>query len=478
MATKFSQWMRESITFKLSIIGFLIVLLLIPLGMVDSLISERGYNKNRVAQEIYSTWGDSQTLQGPILTIPYNSYYWDYYEEKIPDSNQTITKKELKKRLEYLHFLPAKLDIKATVNPSIRYRSIYEVVVYNALIDIEGYFEQPDFSQWQIESKDILYNLATLSFGIGDLRGVEERIALEFDGKKGFFTPGIKSAQVSSAIKSGVSMPVAFDPTQSTTPFRINNLKLRGSQSIFFLPYGKENRVVMGSDWGNPNFMGDFLPSSHTIAPNRFDATWSVIDINRAYPQSFQGDDIARLQKYKYNSNQDHTYYQKYNDSTKFMESSFGVEFMVPIDYYKKSDRSIKYGVLLILLTFITFFFVEIFIKRPIHPFQYILVGFGLVLFFALLVSISEHIGFDKAYIISSVATITSITLYSMSVFRDRKSLLALFSVMSLFYVFVYMLLQMQDYALVIGTIMLFVTLSSIMYISRNIDWYNLKKES
>ncbi len=478
MATKYSQWMRESTTFKLFTIGFLIILLLIPLGMVDSLISERGYNKNRVAQEIYSTWGDTQTLQGPILTIPYNSYYWDYYEEKIPDSNQTITKKELKKRLEYVHFLPAKLDIKATVNPSIRYRSIYEVVVYNALIDIEGYFEQPDFSQWQIESKDILYNLATLSFGIGDLRGVEERIALEFDGKKGFFTPGIKSAQISGAIKSGVSMPVEFDPTQSTTSFRINNLKLRGSQSIFFLPYGKENRVVMDSDWGNPNFMGDFLPSSHTITPSHFDATWSVIDINRAYPQSFQGNDIARLQQYKYNSNQDHSYYQKYNDSTKFMESSFGVEFMVPIDYYKKSDRSIKYGVLLIVLTFITFFFVEIFIKRPIHPFQYILVGFGLVLFFALLISISEHIGFDKAYIISSIATIASITLYSMSVFRDRKSLLALFGVMSLFYVFVYMLLQMQDYALVIGTTMLFVILSTIMYISRNIDWYNLKKES
>lgn len=474
MSGKMSQWMRESSAFKLFVIGFLILLLFISLGMVDSLVSERGYNKDRVANEIYSTWGEAQTLQGPILTIPYYSYYWNYYNEKVGDSNQTITKKELKKRMEYAHFLPSKLTITANVSPSIRYRSIYEAVVYNAKFNIQGTFEKPDLSQWQIESKDVLYHLATFSLGISDLRGVEERIAIDFDGRREFFTPGIKSTQISTVIKSGVNLGVNFDSTKSSVDFSIDNLKLRGSQSITFLPYGKESVVSMKSNWANPSFNGDFLPTSRNITPNGFDAKWKVIDLNSGYPQSFQGSDISRLKKYKYSSNNDHNYYRKYNDSKKFLESSFGVEFMVPVDYYKKSDRSIKYGVLIIILTFITFFFVEIFLNRAIHPFQYILVGFGLVLFFALLISISEHLGFDKAYLISAFATISAITLYSISVFRNQKSVVALFSVMAIFYSFVYLLLQMQDYALVIGTLMLFITLSTIMYISRNIDWYNI----
>jgi len=470
--------MRESSAFKLLVIGFLIVLLLIPLGMVDSLISERGYNKNKVSSEIYGTWGDAQTLQGPILTVPYNSYYWDYYEEKVADSNRTVTKKELKKRLEYVHFLPSKLIIDANIKPSIRYRSIYEAVVYNGTFSIHGSFEKPDLSQWQIEEKDVLYNLASLSFGISDLRGVEERIKVAFDEQSGYFNPGIKSSQVAKAIKSGVSMPAGFDAAKEAINFNFS-LKLRGSQSLFFLPYGKESVVNMHSNWSNPSFTGDFLPSSREVSSTGFKANWKVIDINRAYPQGFQGNDIQRLVDTKQNTNTYSRYnrYDKFNPTKGYSASSFGVEFKVPVDYYQKSDRSIKYGVLIIVLTFVTFFFVEIFLQRAIHPFQYILVGFGLVLFFALLISISEHLGFDKAYILSSIATIGSITLYSISVFRNRKSVLSLFVVMALFYIFVYMLLQMQDYALVIGTIMLFVTLSTIMYISRNIDWYNIKKD-
>jgi inner membrane protein len=477
MSGKFGQWMRESSAFKLFVIGFLVLLLLIPLGMVDSLISERGYNKNRVSGEIYSTWGESQTLQGPILTIPYHSYYWDYYEEKVPDSNHSITKKELKKRIEYAHFLPSKLQIDSKISASKKYRSIYEAVVYQGVFNIKGAFDKPDMSQWEIDEKDILYNRAFLSFGISDLRGVQERIAVTFDAQKGYFNPGIKSHQISSVIKNGVNLPLQLNHQTASYDFEINNLKLRGSQAIYFLPYAKENSVTIESNWADPSFTGDFSAASQTIDANGFKAAWKIIDLNSGFPQSFQGKEIARLKKYKYSSNKNHSYYRKYNNSNKFLESSFGVKFIVPVDYYQKSDRAIKYGILIIVLTFITFFFVEIFLKRAIHPFQYILVGFGLVLFFALLISISEHIGFDKAYILSSLATISSITLYSISIFRNRKSVLALFSVMALFYSFVYLLLQMQDYALVIGTLMLFVTLSTIMYISRNIDWYNIKKD-
>ena len=463
---RFSKFTRQSTSFKLFIIGFIILLLMIPLGMVQSLIYERNHSKNSVSKGIFDVWGNAQTLKGPILTIPYNSYYWRYYEERNKDTKKLVSKKELKKKLEYLHFLPSKLVIDASITPSILYRSIYEAVVYKSKFNISGEFEKIDISQWQIKEKDMLYNLASLSFGISDLRGVKERIKVQFDNNSSFFNPGINSSDVASTIGSGVSMPVVFDESKKHIKFNFK-VSLRGSQSIFFLPYGKESVVNIISNWTNPSFVGDFLPNKREITKKGFKASWKVIDINRAYPQKFKGKDINRLkQRYKYNNNK------------RFESSSFGVDLKIPVDYYQKSKRSTKYGILIIILTFIVYFFVEIFIKQIIHPFQYILVGFGLVIFFALLISFSEHIGFNKAFLISALSTITSITLYSISVFKkNKKAVLSIFAMLSLFYSFIYLLLQLQDYSLLLGTVMLFITLSVIMYVSRDINWYDLSGE-
>jgi len=470
---KFSQWARESIALKLFVIGFLILLLMIPIAMVESLIHERGTNKNNVAKQIYAEWSGSQTLQGPILTVPYYDYYWYNYDHKDSNGN-TTTKKELKKKIEYAHFLPTKLLIEGSITPSIRYRSIYEAVVYKSDLKIHGTFSKPDMSEWRIEPKDILYDMSSISFGISDLRGVQDRIKMNFDAKEYFFNPGIKSSEVSKAISSGISVPVIFDKNKQNIAFDFN-LKLNGSESLFFLPYGKESMVNLKSTWSNPSFAGDFLPDSREINENGFTAKWKVIDINRAYPQNFKGSDIERLKKIK----RDHFVgkYDYHAVDQNYQKSSFGVNLKVPVDYYQKSTRSIKYGILIIILTFLAFFFVEIFIKKRIHAFQYILVGFSLVLFFALLISFSEHIGFDFAYLISSIITVMAITLYSKSIFKNKKFMLILCGILSFFYAFIYLLLQLQDYSLILGTGMLFVVLSIIMYISKDIDWYNIKKE-
>ena len=464
--SKFSKFNKQSTSFKLFIIGFIVFLLMIPLNMVEDLIRERNHNKDKVSKDIFNVWGNAQTLKGPILTIPYNSYYWRYYETRDKETKKLVSKKELKKKLEYLHFLPSKLDINASITPSILYRSIYEAVVYKSKFNISGEFEKIDISQWQIKEKDILYHLASLSFGISDLRGVRDRIKINFDKNSSFFKPGIDISDVGQSIGSGVSVPVTFDKNSNHIKFNFD-VSLRGSQSIFFLPYGKESVVNMVSNWSNPSFVGDFLPNSRKITKQGFKASWKVIDINRAYPQKFKGQDISRLQqRYKYYNNK------------RFESSSFGVDLKIPVDYYQKSKRSVKYGILIILLTFVVYFFVEIFIKQIIHPFQYILVGFGLVIFFALLISFSEHIGFNKAFLISALSTITSITLYSISVFKkNKKAILSIFAMLSLFYSFVYLLLQLQDYSLLLGTIMLFITLSVIMYVSRDINWYDVSGE-
>lgn len=470
---KFSQWARESIALKLFVIGFLILMLMIPIAMVESLIYERGTNKKNVANQIYADWSGSQTLQGPILTVPYYDYYWYTYDHKDSNGN-TTTKKELKKNIEYAHFLPSKLGIEGSITPYIRYRSIYEAVVYKSDLRIHGTFNKPDMSEWRIESKDILYDMASISFGISDLRGVQDRIKMQFDDKEYFFNPGIKSSEVSMAIDNGISVPVLLDKNKQNIAFDFN-LKLNGSESLFFLPYGKESIVNLKSTWSNPSFAGDFLPDSREINEDGFTAKWKVIDINRAYPQNFKGTDIKRLKNVKGNRFVGKYDYSESNRN--HQGSSFGVNLKVPVDYYQKSSRSVKYGILIIILTFISFFFVEIFIKKRIHAFQYILVGFSLVLFFALLISFSEHIGFDFAYLISSIVTILAITLYSKSIFKNQKFVRILFGIISLFYAFIYLLLQLQDYSLILGTVMLFVVLSIIMYVSRDIDWYNIKKD-
>lgn len=472
---KFSQWARESISLKLFVIGFLMLLLMIPIGMVSSLIDERGSTKNNVSKQIYQEWSTSQTLQGPILTVPYYDYYVGSVEQK--DSKGNITRKEeLKKRIEYAHFLPDKLFISGNIVPYIRYRNIYEAVVYKSDLKVHGTFSKPDMSEWEINEKDILYDKASISFGMSDLRGVQERIKINFNDQEYFFNPGIKSNEVSNVISNGVSTPVVFDKNKQNVTFDFD-LKLDGSESLFFLPYGKETVVEVKSTWNNPSFKGDFLPDTREIDKNGFLAKWKVVDINRAYPQNFKGSEIQKLNHTQNSQNIDPYNYYKYN-TKKYMSTSFGVDLKVPVDYYQKSTRSVKYGILIILLTFISFFFVEIFMRKRIHAFQYILVGFSLVLFFALLISFSEHIGFDWAYLLSSLATVVVITLYSKSVFKNTKFVLILCGILSVFYAFIYLLLQLQDYSLVLGVVMLFIVLSVIMYVSRNIDWYNIKKST
>ncbi len=449
---------------KLFIIGFLLIVMTMALAMIGGLIEDRGDTKTKAIDEIHNTWGKSQVLQGPILTVPYIEYSWVYKDIKINNSNKTKTIKEQKRTLEYIHFLPETLDIKGDITPSIRYRGIYEAVVYNSSLNISGTFAKIDMKEWQIPDKDIRYDLATVSFGISDLRGVEDRIKVVIDGTDNYFEPGIKLSQISTAIPSGVSTLVGINKNKHGFEFDFD-IKLRGSGAIRFLPYGKSTVVHLNSNWDNPSFIGDFLPITRQIDKDGFKATWKVIDINRPYPQKFVGEDIQRLYDADMSDQKDNNY---------GFVSAFGVDLQIPVDIYQKNYRAVEYGLLIIILTFITFFFVEVFRKRPIHPLQYILVGSSLVLFFGLLISLSEHIGFDMAYLVASVATILSVVLYSISVFRQRKAILSLFGILSLFYIFIYQLLQMQDYALILGMIMLFVVLAVVMYISRNIDWYNI----
>jgi len=459
---------KTSVTFRLFIIGVLLVIFMIPTSMVNSLTHERERNSHTVIDEIASKWGRSQQIVGPILMVPYIHYQKTLEKDKKGNNSETITKV-----VQRAYFLPHKLNIDATVNPEVRYRNIYEAIVYKSDLKINGTFKIEDFDKWGIKKEDILFNEARFLFSVSDSRGIKEQVKLSFNDEIKQFEAGTLN-ELTSLFRGGIQSDVKASWENSFS----FDIKLNGSASIMFTPFGKTTDVKVSSSWKDPSFTGAFLPDNKDISDKGFSASWRILDLNRGYPQSFLGDEITMLSANRTFLNRVRPPYNSRMMPkpmpTAHNQTAFGVEFHMMVDYYQKSERSIKYAMLFLSLTFLLFFFVEVFNKKKIHPFAYILVGFSLTLFFVLLLSFSEYIGFNYAYIVASIATIISITLYTKSLFKDSKFVKITLGLLVLLYAFMFTLLQLDEYALLIGSVMLFIVLSVVMYISRDIDWYNI----
>ncbi len=427
----------NSITTKIITIGILILILLIPSNMAYDLIKERKYTKDEVVNEISEKWGNAQKIYGPYLLVPYEVSYYD---------NKT---KVTAKQLEYFYILPKKLDINASVKPQIRYRSIYEAVLYNADINISGEFDYLYVNNLDIDKKNILWDKAVFSLEIADLRGIEQSIDLSFSNKSYALNSGLKKYLAS---KMGINSKVDVN-LQNNEKFSLN-MKLRGSKYIKFAPVGEFSKASVVSDWKSPSFIGSFLPSKRQIGKDGFDATWSVAGLSRSYPQAFLKD---------------------YDMSNAIQNSSFGVNFIITADIYQKTTRVSKYALLFIVFSFGAFFFCEVLTKHKIHPIQYLLVGFGVVLFYILLLALGEHLGFNVAYILASILITGLITLYSHGVLKNKYFTTAIFCTLSILYGYLFVVLQQESYSLLMGAIGLFVVLSVIMYATRNIDWYKVR---
>lgn len=431
--------LKDNIYFKLGAIGIISLLLLIPTSMITNLVKERESTQNNAISEVSSKWGDKQTISGPIISIPYYKYV-KHFSGK--DSTEKIV--QIK---EYLHILPSKLSINGNISPEKRYRSIYEVVVYNSKLNISGLFNKIDLASLDIDPKNVLMNKAELIIGINDLRGIEEQVNLTWNDTKIPFNPGISSNDVAA---SGINALIELDDKDSSIYSFNLSLNLKGSQLLYFTPVGKVTDINITSNWSNPSFNGAFLPDSRTVTETGFKANWNVLHLNRNFPQSWTGS------KYKID------------------DSAFGIDLLVPVDNYQKSYRSIQYAILFIGLTFLVFFFIEILNKVYIHPIQYILVGISLVVFFTLLLSISEHLNYNIAYIISAVSTLLLVAGYVQAILKSRNLTYLMIGILTILYTFIFVIIQLQDYSLLIGSIGIFIILGLVMYFSRKIDWYNL----
>jgi inner membrane protein len=430
------QSIRQSVTVKIASIFILMMLLMIPMEFIKSLIEERDYHRQSVVSEVSEKWANEQHIFGPVLTLPL--------------VKEVLIDEKLKELSYTAHILPSGLDINGKINPQSLYRGIYEVVVYDSEITFAGNFQDLSKYKKDLSEYRILWEEAFLTVNVSDLRGIKEKVSVKWNGSEKPVEPG---SGIPSLIKSGVTIQDIFkgEPESGLLNFSFD-LQLQGSQYLGFIPLGKETTVSLTSDWPDPSFSGSFLPDNRSITDNGFNADYKILELNRNYPQFWIGD----------------------RNIVNITNSSFGVDLLLPMNDYQKSMRSAKYALLAISLTFLTFFLVEIFNKKDVHPFQYILIGLALCLFYTLLVSISEHSNFDVAYLVSSISVICMIGLYAKSILKDLKQTVVLVLILCATYTFVYITLQVQDYALLIGSIGLTTILSLTMFITRKINWYEL----
>lgn len=452
------QNIKSSLSLKMFVIGFLIAILMIPIGMIAFLAEERENRQAEAFREVSGKWGNEQTITGPILSIPFKD------KTELAASEGALVGEIIR----YAHFLPEELNIKGRIDPEKRKRGIYEVAVYNANLEMSGRFLAPDFSQWDIAESDILYDQAFITLGIPDLRGIKENFNLEWGSKTYPFTPGVKSSDVAAL---GVNADIDLSAnSKDGNDFKIA-FSLNGSRDIYFSPLGRTTNAELSSAWLDPSFQGAFLPESYTIGKDGFNAAWKVLELNRGFPQKFIGQlsalDLPAQLKYSEKM-------PTVSQAGVINGSNFGVRLLVVADEYQETVRALKYAIMLLVLTFLVLFFYEAMRGARVHPLQYILIGLALALFYLLLLSLSEYIGFKSAYLLSVLTIVSLITLYSKSIFKAWRPAFLEALILVFIYGFIFVILQLEDYSLLAGALGLLAILACVMYISRKIDWYNV----
>jgi inner membrane protein len=458
MATAPTWYERNATMMKVLLCGFLLLILLIPASMIRGLITERASRAQEAKNEIYAKWGGTQVLTGPIISVPYTAIEID----------STIGERKVTR---YIHILPDTLDISTTLSPEIRKRGIFETVVYTSKNVIKGDFKY--LASLVPADKKVDWAKAVISFGISDTRGISGDIVGTLDEKPLTWQPGLVTHDV---LSTGIHTARSIDPASDHT-FTLS-IELRGGEMVSFLPLGKTTTVRAQSPWVSPSFDGAFLPLEKTLTKDGFTARWQVTEFNRNFPQSWDNTDyqlsyVPVTAVYKY----DEAGYARESmampsSGANIGDNAFGVRLIQTVDHYDKSERAAKYAVLLIALSFLVFFLLEIVHKKPIHAIQYLLIGFALVVFYTLLLAFSEHVGFNWSYVIASLATVGLIALYTKSIWDSNRFALYMGGILAFLYGLIFVILQSEDYALMIGSVTIFLILALVMYVTRRIDWY------
>lgn len=442
MATKSNFF--QSNTAKMIMVGALTLFLLIPLALVQDLISERSQRKNEVVAEVTNSWGEDINFYGPILKVPYKvETETTYIDSK---TKQTSVQKSI--TTNYAYFFPNTLNNSTKVNKvaDIK-RSLYNPIVFKADMTFNGSFENLNFEKLGIKKENIIWEKATVIIKTTNLKSIKSDLKINVNGS---------NYNMESKTDEGDN----FYGTLETNTFSITdgskidfnfNMKYNGSNSIQFIPIGKTTSTSLDANWNSPSFIGSFAPNdtTKTISKEAFHADWKILHINRAFAQEYT-EIIPHLKSYAY-----------------------GVKLIETVDEYQQNERASKYGFLVIGLTFLVFFLIQTISKIGIHIFQYTMIGLALIMFYTLLISITEHSSFTIAYIIAACSVIIMLILYSISILKNKKFPLFIGAALTVLYSFIFVIIQLENYALLVGSVGLFLILGSVMYFSRKIDWAN-----
>lgn len=428
---------RFTKTIKILIIGLLILLLMIPMFMIENLIKERGRTQEEAIDEVSQKWSLAQTISGPYLNLQY---------PVITELNG-----EKKETIKNLILFPDELLIDGQLKTEILKRSSYEVNVYQSELTLKGSFSSEELIKSRVDMNRIQFDRAALCLNLTDMRGISEQVSITMGDSVYVFEPGMDNRGIDNIGVHAIADLSALQ-TNKKIPYEIK-VRLKGSQSINFTPLGKTTRVNLKADWNSPSFTGNYLPSTREITEKDFSAQWQVLNLNRNYSQVLTDYSNANLHD--------------------IANSSFGVNFKIPVEQYQQSMRSAKYAILIILLTFGVIFFTEIMNKTRIHALQYLLVGLALCLFYSLLLSFAEHIGFNPAYLLSAALTIMLVGGYMLGIIKKKKPAFMMSGLLSVLYLYIFVLIQLETFALLAGSLGLFFILALVMYFSKKIDWFN-----
>ena len=437
--------LKDSVVFRYALVAGIALLLLIPLLMVESLVGERSSLYREVVADISRTWGGLQQLSGPYLLVPYTERV--ERERVVPvEGGEGRLVRETRLEASYFVILPSRLSFDAVLDPESRRRGIYRALVYTSEIDISGQFTLPSreaLTRIVPALVEVDYTRAFVITGLSHSSALREASPFVWAGVPYGAEPG---TQPFENLPSGFRVPIALNTGQGTFDFS-QRLALSGSSGIRFATAGENTEIKVRSPWPHPSFQGQVLPASYETSDTGFSAVWSVPSLARSYP----------------NLGMQHTW------PSDFMEFTVGVDLYQAGTHYKLVERSVKYGVLFIGLTFLAFIVFEMGLGARLHPVQYGIVGLSMVVFYLVLLSLSEHLAFLASYLSASVCIVLMVSCYVGFALRNYKEGMGIGVLLVALYSLLYTILQMEDYALLMGTALLLVMLAALMVVSRNL---------
>lgn len=426
---------------KFLLVALITIAMPVPLFFIFIALMDRQDNARTAEADIARGWGGAQMIGGPVLAVPY------VVTESTRSAEGAVTVTDVR-RLAV--FLPKTLTADISSQTQVRSRGIFNVNVYNADVVLQGVFERPNFAEFGFTPKSIAWDQAQLLVSISDLQGLSENVSVSWgDARTNVaFRPGL--APELGVGSPGINARVALTADGGDVPFDLT-IKLRGTRDLQLSAAGGETVVTAKGNWPHPSFQGTFLPTARTISAQGFTASWRVPHLARNLPQAMpNGEAIVGG----------------------LMGASFGVAFVEPVNFYLLVERALKYALLFIGLAFLSFFLIETLSGARLHAVQYLLIGGAQVVFYLLLLSFAEQIGFNLAYLVAAAATVLLISAYAWSALKSSSRGMIVFAVLSVLYALLFLLLKQEDYALLIGASAAFAAVAVTMYVTRNVDWY------